>query len=211
MPQASFVHPPRIAAWLVDLFAPEKQAESIRGDLLEEFSDLTSKSGGAFARRWYWRQSVKTIAYLIGSGFRFAPWRIAGAVLIGRLLVRYGLMLSEAGVVAVTRIYPVTPNYDHTNVIALWTFWVPLAVQIGWVVEAVFIGCVVAMAAKGREMVAVLALVLTFSAQRLSRVLRFRFAQPGIFVAVMVAFVIGGVIVQKNRSAAVRRSSVSRC
>ncbi len=62
MSQASFVQPPRIAVWLVDLFTPDKQAESIPGDLLEEFSDLASKSGVAFARRWYWRHSVKTIA-----------------------------------------------------------------------------------------------------------------------------------------------------
>lgn len=67
MSQASFVQPPRIAAWLVDLFTPVKQAESIPGDLLEEFLDLTSKLGVARARRWYWRQSLKTIAHLIGT------------------------------------------------------------------------------------------------------------------------------------------------
>ena len=47
--QASFVRPPRMAVWLVDLFTPNKQSESIPGDLLEEFSELASKSGVASA------------------------------------------------------------------------------------------------------------------------------------------------------------------
>jgi hypothetical protein len=53
--------PPRLAAWLVNLFASVEDAESILGDLHEEFSDIVSKSGVVPARRWYWRQSVKTI------------------------------------------------------------------------------------------------------------------------------------------------------
>src|SRR5207253_2848071 len=53
MLQPSFVRPPRIAAWLVDLFTPERQIEAIQGDLLEEFSDLVSRSGAASARRWF--------------------------------------------------------------------------------------------------------------------------------------------------------------
>jgi len=60
MPQAPFVQPPRIAAWSVDLFIPNQQAESIPGELLEEFSDLASKSGLAagIGRRVRKRSSV---------------------------------------------------------------------------------------------------------------------------------------------------------
>ena len=76
--RAPFVRPPRIAVWLVDLFTPNKQSESIPGDLLEEFSEHASKSGVASARRWYWRQSVKTVARLIATGFLVAPWLTAG-------------------------------------------------------------------------------------------------------------------------------------
>jgi hypothetical protein len=36
------------------------------GDLLEEYSYLAPKSGVTFARRWYRRQTVKTIAHLFG-------------------------------------------------------------------------------------------------------------------------------------------------
>src|SRR5215813_3365658 len=52
-------HPPRLATWLVDLFASAEQAESILGDLAEEFSDIASTSGVLSARRWYWRESPK--------------------------------------------------------------------------------------------------------------------------------------------------------
>jgi hypothetical protein len=41
--------------------------------MLEEFTALASTSGFAAARHWYWRQSVKTIAHLVGSEFRVAP------------------------------------------------------------------------------------------------------------------------------------------
>jgi hypothetical protein len=59
--QPSPVRPPPLAAWLVDLFIPGKHAESIPGDLLEEFSEIASRSALTYARRWYWRQSIKTI------------------------------------------------------------------------------------------------------------------------------------------------------
>ena len=52
MTKPSFVQPPRFAVWLVNLFTPCEQSDSILGDLLEEFSGLASKSGMAFARRW---------------------------------------------------------------------------------------------------------------------------------------------------------------
>jgi hypothetical protein len=55
------LRPPRLAAWLVELFTSVEQAECILGDLAEEFSDLASRSGAVHARRWYWRQSLKTI------------------------------------------------------------------------------------------------------------------------------------------------------
>jgi hypothetical protein len=194
----------------VNLFAPYEQAESIPGDLLEEFSDIALKSGATLARRWYRRQTVKTIAYLIGSGFRFAPWRITGAVLMGRLLLWYGLMLPEKLIVAVLRVYPIYPDYDHKNVVALWMFWVPLAIQIGWIIVAMFIGSLVAMVAKGREMVATMTLGLTFLAPRMVGVVIFwppKFSQADIFLAFIVAFVVGGGIVRKLRLAVLTRCS----
>src|SRR5258707_14720044 len=101
MRQTSFVRAPRIAAWLIELVTPHEQAESIPGDLLEEFSELASRSGLTSARRWYWRQSVKTIAHLAGAGFRVAPWSIVGTVLGGYLLLAFGESLPERAIVAV--------------------------------------------------------------------------------------------------------------
>jgi hypothetical protein len=69
-PPAYLVQPPRLAVWLVNLFTRAEEAESILGDLLEEYFQLASKSGVALARSWYWRQTVKTIAQLAGTGFR---------------------------------------------------------------------------------------------------------------------------------------------
>jgi len=97
MTHASSVQPPRVAVWLLDLFTPYEQTESIPGDLLEEFSDVASKSGVANARRWYLRQSVRTILHLVRSGFRVAPWSIAGAVVGGVLLVQLGHAFTEGG------------------------------------------------------------------------------------------------------------------
>jgi hypothetical protein len=109
----AFVEPPRIAAWLVDLFAPGEQAESITGDFLEEFSDLAAKSGVAHARRWYWRQSLKTITHLVGAGFRGAPWTITGSVLGGYVLLTFGGSLPERAIVSVLQFsrHHVTPYY----------------------------------------------------------------------------------------------------
>jgi hypothetical protein len=87
MSQSPFVRPRRIAGWFVDLFIPNEQAGSIPGELLEEFSNVASKSGLASARRWYWRQSAKTI--LIGTGFREASWLMIGTVLGGFLLLEF--------------------------------------------------------------------------------------------------------------------------
>jgi hypothetical protein len=40
--QRDIVQPPRIAVWLITLFTQAGEAESILGDLLEEFSDVCS-------------------------------------------------------------------------------------------------------------------------------------------------------------------------
>src|SRR5258708_32959216 len=80
MVETTFVQPPRVAAWLVGLFTPSEQTESLSGDLLEEFSELVLKSGIASARHWYWRQSAKAILNRLGTGFWGAPWLIASIV-----------------------------------------------------------------------------------------------------------------------------------
>jgi hypothetical protein len=101
MIEGALPKPPRIAVWLIDLFTPYEQTESIPGDLLEEFTDLVSKSGVASARRWYWRQSVQTIPHLVATGLRVALWSVVCAVTVGVLLQWKGSAFPEKAVIAV--------------------------------------------------------------------------------------------------------------
>jgi hypothetical protein len=109
--QPGFVQPPSWAVWLVNLFTPAEEAESIQGDLLEEFSHIASKAGVAAARSWYWRQTVKTVAYLSVTGFRIAPWSSAAAVVGGFLLLGFVSKWCELGIFAVLHRYRVFDHY----------------------------------------------------------------------------------------------------
>jgi hypothetical protein len=199
------VPPPRIATWLVSLFVlPEE--ESILGDLLEEFCDLASKSGVMFARRWYWRQSLKTIAHLFGTGFCAAPWSTSAAVVGGFVLGGFVQGLPDKVLSAVTDKYL---TYWSAHFQAY--LWVLKAILIEHFVLSMSVGCIVALAAKGREMVATMTLSLVL----------FGLAVPAYFALVAehwpigqalwwmlfqsagpFAIVIGGAIVRTRRSAA---------
>jgi hypothetical protein len=220
--QAPFVQPPRIAVWFVDLFIPNEQAESIPGELLEEFSDLASKSGLGSARRWYWRQSAKTIICLIGTGFREAPWLMVGTVLGGFLLLEFSTSNLQSAIVAVILFgsHHVTPYYD-SNEVATHFFWLRIGILIGTLLEALIIGCIVAVATKGREMVSTIAVsfisVVMGAALFWMSVAMHNPVDPALFPAIMVQqlsgscmIVIGGVIVREIRSAMSRRPSASR-
>src|SRR5258708_12042968 len=154
MRQTSFVRAPRIAAWLIELVTPHEQAESIPGDLLEEFSELASRSGLTSARRWYWRQSVKTIAHLACAGFRVAPWSIAGAAVMGYLLRWFSAGLPEQVIVRVLhfRSHHATPYYTWAQA-HTYLLWLNSVISIVHLLLSLFIGCIVAVVAKGREMV----------------------------------------------------------
>jgi len=108
---ADLVQPPRIATRLVNLFSPSENGESILGDLLEEYSHLASKSGVPVARRWYWRQAVKTITHLVDSGFCVAPWSTTAVVVGGFLLLRFVSRLPERAIFAVLERYQVPEHH----------------------------------------------------------------------------------------------------
>jgi hypothetical protein len=156
MSRASSVQPPRIAVWLVGLFTPDHDAESIPGDLLEEFSNLASNSGIPFARRWYWRQSVKTIAHLFGAGLRAAPWSTGAAVAGGYLLGSFVHGLPDKVLSAVTDRYL---GY-WSNHFKAYMFWATDGMWAAHLILSVFVGCMVAFAAKGRELVATMTLAI---------------------------------------------------
>jgi hypothetical protein len=156
MPQESFVRPPRAAAWLVNLFTSSDQAQAITGDLLEEFSDIASNTGIAFARRWYWRQSVKTVANLFTSGFRNAPWVIFCAVLAGLLMSWLIPNWISHALLVITR---ENGAYVQKRIQFMGT-WVHTGLLTIGIIEMLLIGCIVALAAKGREIVATMTLFL---------------------------------------------------
>ena len=119
------------------------------GNTLEEFSHVASKSGVAFARSWYRRQTRKTLAHLAGNVFRVAPWLTAAALIGGLLLNRLVSGLPERAIFAVLHRYQV---FDHY--FSAYLFFATDGIAIGHVIASMFAGCLVALAAKGREMVA---------------------------------------------------------
>jgi hypothetical protein len=154
--QAHLVHPRHIGTWLVNLFTSAEGGETIAGDLLEEFSELASKCGVAFARRWYWRQITKTIAHLASAGFRAAPWSTTAAAVGGFFLLRFVFSLPERAIFAVLERYRV---FDHH--FNAYLFFASTGIDIGNVITSMLVGCTVAIVAKKREMIATTLLGLT--------------------------------------------------
>ena len=146
--------PPHLAAWLVNLVAAREQAETILGDLLEEFSGIALRSGAASARRWYWRQSVRTVAHLIRGQVRHAPIQAIAFAVCGFLLyvlVERALQMSAQAFVAHS------PVYYFVNAAAFWR----AIDDVGRYLMPLVVGWAIARAARGREMMAVLSVVIT--------------------------------------------------
>jgi hypothetical protein len=200
--QPSFVEPPRMANRLVNLFATVEEAESLQGDMVEEFSQLASKSGVALARSWYWRQTWKTVAHLVGTAFRMAPWLTAATVIGGFLLNRLISGLPERAIFAALTRYQV---FEHH--FSAYMFFATYGIVIGHVAASLFIGCDVALAARGREMVATMTLALVYCAMTGAAVLMllatgktFALWMLPWYVADWLAITIGGLIVRMRRS-----------
>ena len=145
------LRPPFIASRLIGLFTSGSHEDAISGDLLEEFSDLASKSGLAYARRWYWRQSIKTVGNLMATGLRTAPWLIASTVIGGHLLWAFGFSLPGWLIDAAIELrwHHVVPYYTQREMNA-YMFWFGTAVMIGYLLVPLFVGCIVATVAKAR-------------------------------------------------------------
>jgi hypothetical protein len=160
MSHLSIPQPSRIAVWLLELFAANEQAEPIRGDLLEEFSVIASESGAAAARGWHWRQSLKTVAHLVWSGYRSAPWLIAATTSGGFLLLRFAERLPER---CISAFFDVHPGYYEAHFQA-YMFWVTYGIEIGIVIMATLVGCAIAAVARGKEIIATMAVAFLTAA-----------------------------------------------
>jgi hypothetical protein len=196
------LQPPRLAVWLVNLFTVPDSAEAIMGDLLEEFSQIAHQAGVVFARRWYWRQALKTIVHLICTAYRAAPWwtsaGVAGGMLAHRLLWR----LVEPTIFAFLDRYQI-PEY-HFDV---YVFFASTGLDIGYLIVFLFEGCIAAIVAKEREMAAATTLSLIYAAlcgtAAVSWVVQGHWALSRLTwdFADTFAILIGGAIVRTQRSA----------
>ncbi len=197
------VHPPRFAEWLVGLFTLPNNAESIPGDLLEEFSQIATEAGPVVAGRWYWRQVLKTVIHLAGAAFRSSPWSTSAAVVGGFLLRKLLGPVPEEAIFAVLRKYQIFDSH-----FGVYLFFASTGIDIGHVLVFLLVGCAVAMVARGREMAATTALALIFGAMVVfsSVVILARGGDPLLwrlpwYFADSCAIVLGGVIVRSRRSA----------
>lgn len=204
--------PPRIARWLLTLFTPAEVTESIMGDLLEEFSGLVIKSGVAFARRWYWRQTLRTIAHAGGNAVSTAPWLMLVTIIGGLWLIGFATRSSAHAMQAFLdthRLYESHPS--------AYLFWSKFPLEIGRVIVCGLVGAIVAFAAKRMEMMAVIAISLIQIALFLAAVVAVIARGEGWFhwFIVMlqwnglcsIATVVGGVIVRACRYRTAARSS----
>lgn len=143
--------PPRSATWLLSLFAPIDKAETIVGDLFEEFSAMAGKEGIAAARRWYWRQAVKSIfSNAAAHGLVLLFTVIAGFWLIG-----WATRWSEHGMqfwLDKEGIYQSHPS--------LYLFLYTFPLELGRVLICGAIGIMMAFIARKIEIVAVASLAL---------------------------------------------------
>jgi hypothetical protein len=137
--------PPRLTSWLLDLFVPAGQADSIPGDLLEEFTVKAAVSRRR-ARLWYRRQVVRTVGHLLNLEFRRSIWATIGAVLAGLVVLPYSARLSSFGAVALLEHYPV---YYYVGPRAFWLIHIA---GINCVVFPLLVGWTAAAISKGREM-----------------------------------------------------------
>jgi hypothetical protein len=158
--QSHFARPPRVAVWLLSLFAFAGEAESILGDLLEEFSLLAFRSGVASARKWYWRQTIRTVPQLAGVGLRNAPWLTVAAVVGGFCLRKLVGPLVTPAIFAVIERYQLFFQHHFGT----YLFLVSTGIDIVHTITFLFIGFVVAFVARRNEMVATIALALFYAA-----------------------------------------------
>jgi len=146
---------PTAAVWLVELFASDRQLESICGDLSEEFSDRLARSGSAAARRWYWRQSIRTVGDLIVAGLRDSPVLITLSVLAGLALLGFSIPMPE-------RIIDAVIHYFQHGVISapsnLDLFWLNTGILAGRFLVAVLVGGMIAWISAGKEVIVGLSL-----------------------------------------------------
>jgi hypothetical protein len=143
--------------------------------------------------------------HLFGTGFRVAPWPTSTVVVGGYLLGIFVDALPDKLLSAVTDRYL---GY-WSNHFKAYMFLATDGMWITHLILSMFLGCVIALAAKGREMVATITLVLVFCGMLGAAVLVWAATGQALILWMVLwhaadwcAIVIGGAIVRTRRSAA---------
>lgn len=142
-----------MAVWLLLLFTPSEQTESLLGDLLEEFSLLVTKSGIDFARRWYWRQTLWTAQHATFNAFHTAPLLMLVAVVGGLWTIGHATTWFQHATQSFLdeqRMYQSHPS--------AYLFWSKFPSKVGRVLICAFIGSLLALLGKRREIQTVITL-----------------------------------------------------
>jgi hypothetical protein len=94
--------PPRLASWLLGLCLPQRDKETVLGDLVEEHALLASTLSPRDARRWYWDQALRSSARLFWVSIWRGHWlKTLGAALVGYVAVA---LLVMGGDLAMSRL-----------------------------------------------------------------------------------------------------------
>jgi hypothetical protein len=211
--QSRSPRPPAIAFWLISLFALDEEGESIVGDLQEEFSLLAATSGERSAQNWYWRQAIKTLPRLANFAFRSAPWITLAAVAGGLVLRKLVAPLVGSATFAV--LFRYEAFFEHH--FRAYLFFASTGLDIEHLITFLLIGFIVAVAVRGREMVATAMLAMIFAALAVigSTYAAIRSGSGELlwrlvwYFADSAALVVAGAIVRMHRLATQSRSSAA--
>src|SRR5262249_45261853 len=104
------------------------------------------------------RQTLKSLPHLVFSVFHKSPWLTTVAVAAGFLLRRLAARLPELATFALLDRFRI---YEHH--FSIYKFLASTAIDIEHALTFLFVGCVVGMLAKKREMAAAIALAMIFA------------------------------------------------
>lgn len=157
--EKSFPEPSRIAIWLITLFGPGERGQAALGDLLEEFSNQRLKMGAHALRRWFWRQTLRTVVYLVVSELRSAPLTIAAAA-FGGFFLRWFVSRSLNPMLT-TAIGGLLHRFDlYARNPHAYIFWTIHLMYVSRFVVNFLVGVTVGMFLNKREMAGTMALAL---------------------------------------------------
>jgi hypothetical protein len=143
--------PPHGATRLLSFFVPIERGETIIGDFFEEFFALTEKGGIDAARRWYWRQTAKTILAHGRAHVLVLLFSVIGGWWLTGWSTRWSVHEMQT-VLDTQQMYQSHPS--------LYLFLLKFPLELGRVLICTAIGVLIALIARKVEMAAVVSLAL---------------------------------------------------